>query len=104
MRQPTTTRPKATEWLAVYRTSRGWIVAEGFAGHRMGEALAGPFRTMQEALAERDAQVAAIVAARRAGPRACLCCGATFASRGPFHRLCPVCSGRAGSLPAQMAG
>lgn len=39
-------------------------------------------------------------AAARRGPRACLCCGATFDSEGIHNRLCPGCRGRSDPLGA----
>lgn len=59
-------------------------------GHRVGEAL----RFRGEAERKRDElQREADVKAKRR-PRACLCCGSTFASEGIHNRLCPICRRR----------
>ncbi len=52
------------------------------------------------ALAEdkRDQLQAAVDTAAKRGPRACLSCGATFASEGIHNRMCTPCRGRGDAL------
>lgn len=70
-------------------------IAEGYAVlDREGRRVGDTFRFRAEAERKRDElQRAADLKAKR-GPRACLCCGATFTSEGIHNRLCTICRRR----------
>lgn len=102
MRSPRlTAKPPTFEGLTIIRSARGWLVCDGEKGRAN---VAGPFETRDEAVTARNRRVREIRAERGTKPRPCMCCAQVFDSHGRFHRLCPVCSARAGGLPVQMAG
>lgn len=68
---------------------KGYVVLDPKGGRAGGIS---PFRIQAEQLRDRlqreaDAKV-------KRGPRACLCCRATFVSEGIHHRLCNGCRAR----------
>lgn len=92
-------KPLHARFRVEYRPGAGHVVLDP-----EGRAAFGP--TPFREAAERDCAAMQAEADRKAGrgPRACLCCGATFRSAGHGNRLCKPCRAAVGRLPAQMAG
>ena len=79
--------------LDVRKQGFGWAVFEN------GEPVTPEVSTRYLAENKRDR----MVAERQRRPRDCLCCGATFQSTGPGHRMCKLCRNAAGVVDPQMA-
>lgn len=67
-----------------------------------GAAISDALRSYDHAVFWRDAAQREADRRRKAGPRPCLCCGATFVSTGIHHRLCDPCRGT--GLGLEMVG
>jgi hypothetical protein len=81
-------KPKAGRFTIDYVQGRGWVVVSP-----EGNIVSGPNarETALRSLASHQRQ--ADQKAKR-GPRACMCCSATFDSQGPHNRLCDTCRRR----------
>jgi hypothetical protein len=78
--------PGRARYRVEYVPGRGYVVVDP-----EGRIVRQPGNNKDQAIAARDSLQAKADTAARRGPRACLCCGQSFASEGIHNRLCNPC-------------